>query len=80
MGLHMNDTYREASRQKSMEYIDLVNHILALRERLKHISLSEFTPDDLPTLFRIMDNRSIDPTKKELEKIERKLDDLMFGP
>lgn len=76
----MGHTYRELFSEQVARYDRIINRILALRKRLKHTSLSEFTPDDLPTLLRIMDNRSSDPTEKELDQIEQKLDDLMSAP
>lgn len=76
----MGHTYREIFPKEATRHNRMINRILALRHKLKHVSLSEFTPDDLPTLFRIMDNRSSDPTEKELDQIEQKLDDLMSAP
>lgn len=76
----MGHTHHEIFSQEAAGYADKINHILALRERLKHTSLSEFTPNDLPALLRIMDHRSSDPTEEELNRIERKLDDLLCAP
>lgn len=65
---------------QDIAYADKINRILALQKRLEHMPLSEFTPNDLPALFRIMDHRASDPTDKELDQIEQKLDNMMFAP
>lgn len=77
----------EISSEETTDHDRRIDRINALRKRLEHVPSSEFTISELLAVLRIMNERIFtfkgrwqDPIDEDLNRIERKLDDLISGP
>ena len=77
----MSHYFRDLFPREAEAHDALIQRILDLRGQVERVSLGEFNAGDLPALLRVLDSRHHgDPSDEDMERLERKVNDLAMDP